>query len=75
MEHNLKRLFLAHSGIRVLDIMLKDIKELNISKNKLFLEEEMEWRIESRATWVNEGDKKTKLFHNFVAHHKLKNTV
>jgi hypothetical protein len=59
----------------VLDDVLKEMKELEIQKNKLLLEEEMEWRMKSRVTWDSEGDKNTKFFHNFVAHYKHKNTI
>ena len=42
------------------DAKLFDVKELEATKNKLLLDEERDWRIKSRATWVAKGDNNKK---------------
>jgi hypothetical protein len=41
------------------------LKSLELDQNKLLMEEEARWRLKSRATWIQNGDKNTKYFHHF----------
>jgi hypothetical protein len=48
------------------------LKLLESERNKLLMEEEERWRLKSRATWIQCGDKNTKYFHNFASHRRNK---
>lgn len=45
------------------------------TKNKPRPEEELNWMIKSRATWIYKGDSNTKFLHNYASHHKQKKVL
>jgi hypothetical protein len=48
------------------------LKTLEAERNKLLLAEEERWRLKSRATWIQCGDKNTKYFHRFSSYRRNK---
>lgn len=44
-------------------------------KEKILLEKEEQWRLKSRAMWLQVGDGNTKFFHNFTNCRKATNTI
>lgn len=48
---------------------------LEKQKSKLLLDKEEQWRLKSRATWLQAGDGNTKFFHNFANGRKASNTI
>lgn len=54
---------------------LASLKLLEARNTELFLDREKEWRIKSKATWVDVGDHNTSIFHKFSNHKKRKNTI
>ena len=52
-----------------------NVKLLDERRNKLLLDEELDWHIKIRETWIPKGDNNTKYFHNFSSSHKIKNTI
>lgn len=44
-------------------------------RQELLLKEEALWRLKSRATWLKEGDRNTKFFHNFANARRQRNSI
>lgn len=51
------------------------LKDLQRRKTKLLKQEEMFWRLKSRALWLREGDRNTKFFYNFANARREKNSI
>lgn len=51
------------------------ISSLEKKKQELLLKEEALWRKKSRATWLREGDRNSKFFHNFANARRAKNSI
>lgn len=51
------------------------IKELERKKHNLLKQEEVSWRLKSRAIWLKEGDKNTKFFHKYENSKCERNTI
>jgi hypothetical protein len=47
-----------------------EVKLLEEKKRNLLLEKEKEWRIKSKAIWLQQGDENTKLFHRYANRRK-----
>jgi hypothetical protein len=71
-------------GIRELDVVGEGIvlveeekvrKEFARELERLLLCEEVSWRQKSRALWLREGDKNTKLLHRVANSNRRNNTV
>jgi hypothetical protein len=72
-------------AIRELDLVEKccclkedeKVQKIDISREleKTLLFEEMNWRQKSRALWLREGDKNTKLFHRVANSHRKFNQI
>ena len=76
VEVHLASTFERSKGLVQDEVVLSKVKLLKKTKNKLILEEDLDWRIKSRATWIVEGDTNTKYFQNFASHrNKIKNTI
>jgi hypothetical protein len=45
---------------------LKDIKSLEARKLHWLKKEETSWRLKRRALWMEEGDRKTRFFHQYA---------
>jgi hypothetical protein len=50
-------------------------KDLESKHAKLLLDKEREWRLKSRATWIDWGIKIPIFFQNFANHRKSVNTI
>eukprot|EP01018_Ginkgo_biloba_P018081 Gb_04379 [translate_table: standard] len=51
------------------------VTELESKKCKLLLDREKDWRIKSRAIWLQQGDQNTKYFHNYARFRENQNTI
>eukprot|EP00253_Pinus_taeda_P028876 PITA_28876 len=51
------------------------LMNLESQKAKILLEKEEQWRLKSRAIWLQVGDGNTKFFHNFANGRKASNTI
>jgi hypothetical protein len=51
------------------------LKDLERRKNELLELEEVQWRIKSRALWIQERDNITNFFHNYDNHKKHINVI
>lgn len=51
------------------------LNNLEKQKSKLLLAKEEQWRLKSKATWLQAGDGNTKFFHNFENGKKASNTI
>eukprot|EP00253_Pinus_taeda_P009171 PITA_09171 len=51
------------------------IKDLQKKKMKILEQEEAFWRLKSRAIWMKEGDRNSKIFHNFANSRREKNSI
>eukprot|EP00253_Pinus_taeda_P024216 PITA_24216 len=51
------------------------IRTLEKRKHKLLLREEALWRLKGRALWLKEGDRNSKLFHNFANARRRRNSI
>lgn len=46
--------------------MRAHIRELERKKKNILSIEEATWRLKSKATWIKEGDRNTKIFHRYA---------
>ena len=53
----------------------EEIKMIKKQIHEFLLEEEIYWKHRSRADWLKQGDKNTKLFHSKVSSRKRKNKM
>lgn len=44
-------------------------------KNEILEQEEISWRLKSRATWAALGDGKNKFFHNYASDRRNRNAI
>lgn len=51
------------------------LKQLESQRDSIYLNEEKEWRLKSRALWVNYGDSNSKFFHSFASARRNNNTI
>jgi hypothetical protein len=47
------------------------VKRLEDKQRKLLLEKEKEWRLKSKALWLQAGDDNTKFFHRYANCRKI----
>lgn len=52
-----------------------DVRNIERQIQNLLIDEEVYWKQRSRADWLKEGDKNTKLFHHKVLTKKRKNKI
>jgi len=51
------------------------IQALELKRTKLLTIEEATWNLKSRAIWIKEGDRNTKIFHRCANHRRNINTI
>lgn len=67
---------LKHANANSLSFSMKcSIRDLERKKFELLKQEESFWRLKSRATWLQEGNKNTKFFHKFASARHDKNSI
>jgi hypothetical protein len=55
--------------------MKEEYKSLDLLKRKILQNKEQEWRMRSRALWLQAKDENTNFFHHFANGRKLSNTI
>jgi len=65
IEKELKSLSIQFKNVSISSHIWKHIWDLGKKKKKTMVEEESTWRLKSRATWLQEGDKNTKFLHRY----------
>jgi hypothetical protein len=48
-----------------------EVKQLEEKKRNILLEKEKEWRLKSRAIWLQAGDENSKFFHHMQMEEKI----
>lgn len=51
------------------------LQELTRKKNEILAHEEATWRLRSKATWIEKGDKNTSFFHKYASQRRSHNTI
>jgi hypothetical protein len=65
-EEDLERLYSTKALGSMSAEVDQNIKELEEKRQRYLLAEEETWRQKSKATWLQKGDRNTKIFHHFV---------
>lgn len=74
-EGNLSRIIFEVDDEALNQAQLEELKCLENKRNEWLKQEEVEWRLKSRALWLQAGDNNTKKFHHYANHRRNVNTI
>jgi hypothetical protein len=75
IEATLQVIYDSEGGGFVSTTSKEELRELEGRRRKLLEEREAEWRLKSRAIWLEKGDENTKFFQAFAKGRKMANTI